>query len=70
MYIGKRNVEGTASFSYQSRCLRAVIGLEGEINDSWTYNVSYQYSQTTSSNTYLNDFRAQDNSSKRRGLCC
>ena len=59
MYIGKRNVEGGQRVSVINHdALRAVIGLEGEINDSWTYNVSYQYSQTTSSNVYLNDFFA------------
>ena len=59
VYIGKRNVEGGKRVSVISHdALRVVVGFEGEINDSWSYDVSYQYAQSSSSDVYLNDFYA------------
>ena len=59
VYIGKRNVEGGQRVSVISHdALRLVVGFEGEINDSWSYDVSYQYGQSSSSDVYLNDFFA------------
>lgn len=59
VYIGKRNVEGGKRVSVLGHdALRLVVGFEGDINDSWSYDVSYQYGQSSSSTVYLNDFFA------------
>ena len=59
IYIGKRNVEGgprTAIIDHSA--WRVVGGVRGAINDSWDYDVSYQYASTSASYTYINDFYA------------
>ena len=59
VYIGKRNVEGGKRVSVLGHdALRLVVGAEGDINDNWSYDVSYQYGQSSSSVVYLNDFFA------------
>ena len=55
-YIGKRNVEGgPRADSLEHNSFRMVAGVEGVINDMWSYDVSYMYSQTSSSSSYAND---------------
>ena len=54
--IGKRNVEGGAranNLEYNS--FRIVSGIDGYINDAWSYDLSYMYAQTSSSTAYIND---------------
>jgi len=56
-YIGKRNVEGgprVDNLSHNS--FRAVAGVEGNINDNWSYDAYFLYGSTTSSSVYENDF--------------
>jgi len=56
-YIGKRNVEGEPRRDVlEHTSYRIVAGSEGQIDDNWRYDVSLQYSATSSSSTYLNDF--------------
>ncbi|WP_394227748.1 TonB-dependent receptor domain-containing protein [Pseudoalteromonas spongiae] len=58
-YIGKRNVEGGArADNLEHSSYRIITGVEGEINDTWSYDVSYNYSATTSSSVYINDLLA------------
>ncbi|MEW9797481.1 TonB-dependent receptor domain-containing protein [Alteromonas sp. CYL-A6] len=55
-YIGKRNVEGgPRADNLEHNSFRMVAGVEGSINDYWSYDVSYMYSQTSSSSAYVND---------------
>ncbi|MFQ3195133.1 MAG: iron complex outermembrane receptor protein [Colwellia sp.] len=56
-YIGKRNVEGGPRVdAIQHDTFRVVLGSEGELINTWTYDASFQYSNTTTTNTYQNDF--------------
>ncbi|MDP5213112.1 TonB-dependent receptor [Pseudoalteromonas tunicata] len=58
-YIGKRNVEGGArEDNLEHSSYRILTGMEGEINDTWSYDVSYNYSSTTSNSVYKNDLLA------------
>ncbi|AIY65885.1 TonB-dependent receptor [Pseudoalteromonas piratica] len=58
-YIGKRNVEGgPRANNLEHSSYRIITGLEGEINDLWSYDVSYNYSATSSSSVYINDLLA------------
>jgi outer membrane receptor protein involved in Fe transport len=46
VFIGRRNVEGgprAADINHSS--FRGVFGLNGDINDAWRYDVSYQYAE-------------------------
>jgi iron complex outermembrane recepter protein len=46
VYIGRRNVEGgprAADINHSS--FRGVFGLNGDINEAWSYDVSYQYAE-------------------------
>jgi outer membrane receptor protein involved in Fe transport len=55
-YIGKRNVEGgPREDNLEHTSYRILTGMEGELNDSWSYDISYNYSSTTSSSVYKND---------------
>lgn len=57
VYIGKRNVEGGPRVSIiEHSSFKLVLGSEGEINDNWTYDFSLQVGNTTSTDTYINDF--------------
>lgn len=59
VYIGKRNVEGgPRADNLEHSSYRILTGMNGEINDTWTYDVSYNYSATTSSSVYMNDLLA------------
>ncbi|WP_337881285.1 TonB-dependent receptor [Rheinheimera sp.] len=56
-YIGKRNVEGGGrQDQLEHNSFRLVLGTEGEISDTWTYDTTIQYGSTSSSSAYLNDF--------------
>ncbi|WP_321396626.1 TonB-dependent receptor domain-containing protein [Emcibacter sp.] len=58
-YIGKRNVEGGPRASnIEHNTFRIVTGMDGAINDSWSYDLSFIYGSTTSSDSYINDFYA------------
>ena len=55
--IGKRNVEGGQRVDQlEHNAFRIVTGVEGFINDMWSYDLSYQYGSTSSTSSYLNDF--------------
>ena len=59
VYVGKRNVEGGPRSDNTSHdAFRVVTGLKGDINDAWSYDVSYLYANTRSTSTYVNDFFA------------
>jgi len=59
VYVGKRNVEGgPRSNNFSNDGLRLVVGTKGEINDQWSYDVSYLYAQSRQNSTYINDFFA------------
>ena len=59
IYVGKRNVEGgPRSNNFSNDGFRMVVGSRGEINDQWSYDVSYLYAQTRQNSTYINDFFA------------
>lgn len=56
-YIGKRNIEGGGrQDTLEHSSYRIVAGVEGDINDSWSYDVSFQYGSTASNSVYKNDF--------------
>lgn len=53
--IGRRNIEGgPRMFGYEHTNYRAVLGLKGDINDAWNYDVSGSYYYTTQFNTNEN----------------
>ena len=57
--IGKRNVEGGPRANLISHnTFRIVTGMEGDINDSWTYDASVQYGSASFVSRYVNDFFA------------
>jgi len=59
VYVGKRNIEGGPRTSILGHnAFRMVTGMEGDINDNWSYDVSFFYGQTTSEQVYVNDFFA------------
>jgi outer membrane receptor protein involved in Fe transport len=56
-YVGKRNVEGGPRISeIESNSFRIVAGAEGDITDSWAYNVSYLYGRNSGNEANKNDF--------------
>ncbi|MBZ9612807.1 TonB-dependent receptor domain-containing protein [Rheinheimera maricola] len=58
-YIGKRNKEGGGrQDNLEHSSYRIVAGVEGDINDSWSYDASFQYGSTASNSVYRNDFYA------------
>ncbi len=55
-YLGRRNVEGgPRQYDLRHTTYRGVIGLRGDFNDTWSYDVSGQYSEVSMESTYLND---------------
>lgn len=55
--IGKRNVEGgPRHIDLEHDAFRIVTGVVGDINNSWEYDVSFQYGSTSSKRTATNDF--------------
>ncbi|MGH8029449.1 MAG: TonB-dependent receptor domain-containing protein, partial [Arenimonas sp.] len=58
-YVGRRNVEGgPRNQSFDTNSYRFVAGVEGAINDSWSYNTSFLYGHTTQDNQGTGDFLA------------
>src|SRR4029450_4541835 len=58
--LGKRNVEGggrQSDITHES--FRTVLGLRGDINDTWSYDVYGQDGETSLGFTFLNDFSIQ-----------
>ncbi len=56
-YALRRNVEGggrQSDLKYQS--YRGVVGLRGDLDDAWSYEVSAQYSKVRLSQIYRNEF--------------
>lgn len=54
--IGKRNVEGgPRSNNLEYNSFRVVSGIEGALTDTWDYDLSYMYAQTSSTTSYIND---------------
>lgn len=56
MFIGRRNVEGgPRQQDLRHTTFRGVLGVEGDINENWRFDVSGQYAEVSMENTYLND---------------
>ncbi|HKU13331.1 MAG TPA: TonB-dependent receptor [Steroidobacteraceae bacterium] len=58
--LGKRNVEGggrQSDISHES--FRTVLGIRGDINDTWSYDAYGQYGETQLGLTFYNDFSIQ-----------
>ena len=56
VFIGRRNVEGgNRQNDLHHTSYRGVAGLRGDLNDTWRYDLYYQYSEVRMQNTYLND---------------
>lgn len=56
LYIGRRNVEGgPRQDDLRHTMYRGVLGVRGEINDNWTYDVYGNYGTTDYIQTYRND---------------
>jgi iron complex outermembrane recepter protein len=56
MFIGRRNVEGgPRQQDLRHTTFRGVLGVRGDINPTWSYDVSAQFAEVTMQNTYLND---------------
>jgi len=57
IFVAKRNVEGGPRFNADDTSqFRVVAGVEGAINDSWSYNMSFLYGQTENTGVNSNDF--------------
>ncbi|MFT4767254.1 MAG: iron complex outermembrane receptor protein [Glaciecola sp.] len=53
--LGRRNVEGgPRKGSLRHTTYRGVFGLRGDINDTWRYDVSYQYAEVNMTNRNTN----------------
>lgn len=53
--LGRRNVEGgPRKGALRHTTYRGVFGLRGDINDSWRYDVSYQYAEVNMTNRNTN----------------
>ncbi|KFN42097.1 hypothetical protein N787_04820 [Arenimonas metalli CF5-1] len=60
VYVLKRNVEGGPRIRIdETNSFRVVAGLEGSINDNWSYNASVLHAQTRDDSQGLNDFLNQ-----------
>ena len=60
VYVAKRNVEGGPRIRIdETNSFRVVAGLEGSINDNWSYNASVLRAQTRDDSQGLNDFLNQ-----------
>lgn len=56
VFLGRRNVEGGFRFNdVRHTSFRGVFGARGDINDTWSYDASYQYAETSLEQTYNND---------------
>lgn len=48
IYVAKRNVEGgPRHFAQDDENFRIITGVEGDINENWTYNAQYLYGRST-----------------------
>jgi iron complex outermembrane receptor protein len=57
VYVAKRNIEGGPRHQdTENNSYRFVAGVEGAINDSWSYNTSFLYGHTAQDTQGLNDF--------------
>ncbi len=57
LYIGRRNVEGGGrQQDFHNTSFRGLIGTRGDIADGWTYDVSTQFSRTSTTQRTLNNF--------------
>jgi outer membrane receptor protein involved in Fe transport len=57
IYLGKRNSEGGPRRQLtEDNTYRFVLGVEGEINDSWSYNASFLRARTSNDTQGFNDF--------------
>lgn len=57
LYIARRNVEGGGrQDDIRHTSYRAVIGVKGDINEQWNYDVSSQVGRVVFQETYKNDF--------------
>jgi iron complex outermembrane receptor protein len=57
IYVAKRNVEGGPRHqATENNSYRFVAGVEGAINDSWSYNTSFLYGHTQQETQGFNDF--------------
>lgn len=57
IYVGKRNIEGGPRFfDTTDNQYRFVAGMEGAINDNWSYDVSILQGATSTSTVGTNDF--------------
>src|SRR3954471_15415251 len=55
--ILRRNVEGGGRIDdLQHTTYRGVLGMRGELSNTWSYDAYYQYARVNFSETYLNDF--------------
>jgi outer membrane receptor protein involved in Fe transport len=66
MYIGRRNVEGGGRQAiFDSKSYRGIVGVRGDINENWNFDVYGQYGTTTIGNQNANYL---DNSKIARAL--
>jgi len=57
VYVAKRNVEGGPRFqATENNSYRFVAGVEGAINDNWSYNTSFLYGHNSQDTQGFNDF--------------
>jgi outer membrane receptor protein involved in Fe transport len=57
LYIGRRNVEGGGRQSiFENNGFRAILGVRGDITENWQYDVSGQWSSTSTTQTIDNYF--------------
>jgi iron complex outermembrane recepter protein len=57
LQILRRNVEGGGRRDdLQHTSYRIVAGMNGQLNDAWSYDMYYQFGQTNYAETYSNDF--------------
>ncbi len=56
VYIGRRNVEGGfRNQDIRHTSFRGVFGLRGDINETWSYDMYYSYSEVSYESTYNNE---------------
>lgn len=57
LYVGRRNVEGGGrQDDLNLNSYRAVVGVRGEINSAWNYDLTGQFSKVRLSRIYRNEF--------------
>ena len=55
-WIGRRNIEGgNRQQDLRHTTFRGLVGLRGDINDSWRYDAYFMRSEVSMENTYMND---------------